>query len=90
MQVSNYQDQYNVQYCDLVGLPDLCTGCEKVQQAIGQYLGALRSLGVVGVRMDAAKHMNPTELAAVLARTAGLYVFQEVIGGAGEAVMPNW
>ena len=62
MQVSNYQDQYNVQYCDLVGLPDLCTGCEKVQQTVSQYLSMLHALDVTGVRMDAAKHMNPSEL----------------------------
>ena len=28
--VTNYQDKHNVQYCDLVSLPDLCTSCQKV------------------------------------------------------------
>jgi alpha-amylase len=88
--VNNYQDQHNVQYCDLVGLPDLCTGCEKVQQTVSQYLSMLHALDVTGVRMDAAKHMNPSELAALLVRSPGMYVFQEVIGAAGEAVMPSW
>ena len=57
-QISDYNDQHNVQYCDLVGLPDLCTGCVKVQQTVGGYLKALAALGVGGFRIDAAKHQQ--------------------------------
>jgi hypothetical protein len=34
-QVSNYADKYNVQHCDLSGLPDLCTSCDYVQKNRG-------------------------------------------------------
>ena len=86
-QVTNYKDKHNVQYCDLVSLPDLCTGCSSVQSTLGAYLTRLRSLGVKGVRIDAAKHQDATELAGVLSHApSDLLVFQEVIAGAGEAV----
>ena len=54
-----------MQYCDLEGLPDLCTGCDKVQQTLGGYLKALSSLGVGGFRIDAAKHQEAGELLGV-------------------------
>lgn len=37
-QVSDYNDRYNVQYCDLVGLPDLLTGSDYVQSTIAGYI----------------------------------------------------
>jgi len=89
--VTNYQDQHNVQQCDLVGLPDLCTGCQKVQKTVASYLDSLLELGVAGFRIDAAKHQEAGELGRLLAQVAGgtPYVFQEVISGANEAVTPN-
>jgi len=45
---------------------------------------------VDGFRLDAAKHMDPNNIAAVLSQlTAKPYVTQEVIFGAGEAVQPS-
>lgn len=89
--VTNYQDQHNVQDCDLVGLPDLCTGCAKVQDTIARYLGSMLSLGVAGFRIDAAKHQEAGELGQLLAKVPGgtPYVYQEVISGQNEAVTPN-
>ncbi|CAE8704668.1 unnamed protein product [Polarella glacialis] len=89
--VSNYQDLSNVQSCDLVGLPDLCTACPKVQKAVQSYLSKMLAYGVAGFRIDAAKHQAVGELKALLQGVPGglPWVFQEVIGGAGEAVKPQ-
>mmetsp|Transcript_53920 Transcript_53920/g.101067 ORF Transcript_53920/g.101067 Transcript_53920/m.101067 type:complete len:480 (+) Transcript_53920:93-1532(+) len=89
--VDNYKDKSNVQYCDLVGLPDLCTGCPHVQQLIAQYLSKLAGLGVAGFRIDAAKHMDAGELKQALKQTTGgiPWIFQEVIEAGGEAVTPQ-
>ena len=90
--VSNYDDQHNVQYCDLDGLPDLCTGCAYVRATTAAYVEHMAALGVRGIRLDAAKHMDPGELAGLVAAintTSALFIFQEVIGSAGEAVRPD-
>jgi alpha-amylase len=88
--VKDYDDAHNVQYCDLDGLPDLCTGCDAVRGRLAGYLHALGGAGAAGVRIDAAKHQAPSELGPVLAQGAGgMFVFQEVIYGAGEAVQPS-
>ena len=84
--VNNYQDQHNVQYCDLEALPDLCTECPNVQNVLRSYLSKLKDLGVSGFRVDAAKHQNPPDLANVLQPFSDMTVLQEVIEGAGEAV----
>lgn len=91
-QINNYQDKFNVQHCDLVGLPDLDTGAQWPQTRIGTYLGALANLGVAGFRVDAAKHQDAHNLGLVLssnATAAGTEVYQEVIGAPGEAVQPS-
>jgi len=87
--VTNYHDKFNVQYCDLVGLPDLCTGCKSVQKRIAAYLNKMADIGIAGIRIDAAKHQDAGELGGILAGINGLYNFQEVISGGGEAVTPN-
>ena len=88
--INNYDDAHVVQYCDLDGLPDLCTGCDAVRDTLARYLAALKATGVTGVRIDAAKHQAPGELGAVLSQGAsGMFVFQEVIYGQGEAVRPS-
>eukprot|EP00928_Gymnodinium_smaydae_P063450 TRINITY_DN4700_c0_g7_i1.p1 TRINITY_DN4700_c0_g7~~TRINITY_DN4700_c0_g7_i1.p1 ORF type:complete len:548 (-),score=71.04 TRINITY_DN4700_c0_g7_i1:242-1828(-) len=88
--VSNYADRHNVQYCDLSGLPDLCTGCPKVQQTVAAYLNYLASLGVDGFRIDAAKHQDAEELSQLLSLVnSSMWRFGEVISGAGEAVKPQ-
>lgn len=70
----------NVTNCDMPGLPDLNTSLPSVQNKIAAYLNDLRSLGVAGFRMDAAKHIAPAELAAIKAKVPGDFFFtQEVI-----------
>mmetsp|Transcript_53734 Transcript_53734/g.156654 ORF Transcript_53734/g.156654 Transcript_53734/m.156654 type:complete len:503 (-) Transcript_53734:215-1723(-) len=85
--ISNYADKHNVQYCDLAGLPDLCTSCDYVQKTVAAYINHLSDIGIAGFRIDAAKHMNSDELGQLLAQTdQKLFRFQEVISGIGEAV----
>jgi alpha-amylase len=93
--ISDYQSAANVQDCELVGLADLNTGSAAVQQKIADYLVALVRMGVAGFRIDAAKHMQPVELDAILDRVnqavsaegrALPYWFAEVIDNGGEAV----
>ncbi|MFF9451957.1 alpha-amylase [Streptomyces flaveolus] len=90
-QVTNYQDRYNVQHCELVGLADLDTGEEYVRGKIAGYLNDLLSLGVDGFRVDGAKHIPAADLAAIKSRLSNPSVYwkQEVIYGAGEAVQPT-
>lgn len=89
-EVTNYKDKYNVQYCDLVGLPDLVTSSDYVQGQIASYINNLADIGVHGVRIDAAKHQDASELSGITKRfRSGFYVGQEVIGASGEAVQPS-
>jgi alpha-amylase len=76
----------NVMNCRLSGLPDLKTESSYVQGQIKNYLSKLITMGVDGVRFDAAKHMPASDLAAILAgvthtTTSGesLWITQEVI-----------
>ncbi|MFG2863285.1 alpha-amylase family protein [Streptomyces sioyaensis] len=88
--ISDYGNRTDVQTCELVGLADLDTGSEYVRTTIAKYLDGLRSMGVDGFRVDAAKHISATDLAAIKGkmRDPGYWV-QEVIYGAGEAVQPE-
>src|SRR5690606_33793768 len=84
-------DGHAVQNCELVGLADLDTGAEHVQQGLAGYLLHLIELGVAGFRIDAAKHMAPQDNAGIFAKVdAGTdktpFVFLEGIDGAGEAI----
>mmetsp|Transcript_444 Transcript_444/g.1026 ORF Transcript_444/g.1026 Transcript_444/m.1026 type:complete len:508 (-) Transcript_444:114-1637(-) len=89
-QITNYQNKWNVQYCDLVGLPDLCTACKGVQSKIADYINNMKSIGIAGIRIDAAKHQDAGELGGIVNRVKdNLFIFQEVIAGAGEAVTPE-
>lgn len=86
-QVSNYNDRFNVQNCELVGLSDLNTASAYVQGQQLAYLNDLMSLGVAGFRVDAAKHIDAGELGSLLSRVNGNpYVFTEVIDYGGEAI----
>ncbi|MFH0520254.1 alpha-amylase family protein [Streptomyces sp. M41] len=90
-QISNYQDRWNVQRCELVGLADLDTGENYVRGAIAGYMNDLLSLGVDGFRIDAAKHMDAADLANIKSRLSNPSVYwkQEAIHGSGEAVQPS-
>ena len=93
--ISNYNDAANVQLCELVGLADLRTEDDAVRNRLADHLISLNAEGVAGFRVDAAKHMQPRDIdaivtrvntAAVAAGRARPYWFLEVINNAGEAV----
>jgi alpha-amylase len=89
--ISNYGDAWNVQHCELSSLPDLDTSEEYVRKTIAGYMNDLLSLGVDGFRIDAAKHIDPGDLANIKSRlsNSGAYWKQETIGASGEAVQPG-
>jgi alpha-amylase len=81
----------HVQRCELLNLSDLDTASATVQQKLAAYLSDLLQIGVRGFRLDAAKHVAPADLQAVLSQVqpaAGEvpYYFLEVIDYGGEAV----
>ena len=72
--------------CRLAQLPDLNTGKAYVQTELRNYFNTLWNMGVDGFRIDAAKHIAPADISAILtgvSRTtkAGepLWLAQEVI-----------
>jgi alpha-amylase len=83
-----------VRRCELVGLADLNTSSDYVRQTIANYISSLANMGVAGFRIDAAKHINPNDLTAIVAKVNGglnagvpmPYIYQEVIDKGGEAI----
>ncbi len=91
--VIDFQDEANVQDCELFGLADLHTGRADVRERIAGYLTKLARIGVAGFRIDAAKHIQPVELDSILtlvnriAASEGRpapYVFGEVVDYGGQ------
>ncbi len=83
----------NVRSCELSSLPDLRTENATVRQKIADYLMSMVDLGVRGFRIDAAKHMAPADIDAIitLVRNAAgpdrsPYFFLEVIDPGNEAI----
>ncbi len=88
--ITDYSSAGNVQNCELVNLADLATETSHVQETIARYLNDLRSIGVDGFRIDAAKHMPADDVAAIVERIDGdPYIVQEVIRSDGEPIQPE-
>lgn len=88
--IANYSDQQQVQTCELVNLADLDTAKENVREQIVTYLEDLRSLGVDGFRIDAAKHIAAADVAAIVERLSGdPMIISEVIRSSNEPVQPE-
>jgi alpha-amylase len=82
-----------VRRCELLGLADLDTGSDAVRARIAGYLSSLVDLGVAGFRVDAAKHIDPADLDAILRKVADAvaadarpYYYFEVVDHGGEAI----
>ena len=89
-EIVDYHDAAQVRTCELSNLADLATETVHVRATIAAYLADLVSLGVDGLRIDAAKHMAPQDIAAVTAGLpTGTVVVQEVIRGSGEPITPE-
>lgn len=97
--ITNWNDPADVQYWRLcggggdTGLPDLDSNSWVVQQQQA-YLSALKSLGVKGFRVDAAKHMTNYHINAIFTSSikSGMHVFGEIItsGGSGDIGYDNF
>ncbi|KZV75308.1 glycoside hydrolase family 13 protein [Peniophora sp. CONT] len=86
--IVNYNSATEVQTCQLSNLADLDTGAEYPRSRLAEYVNDLLSLGVDGLRIDAAKHISVTDLANITSRLNGSpYITQEVV--AGGAVTPQ-
>ena len=73
--ITDYSDFDNVMFGWLDNLADLNTESDYVRQRIADYLTDLYSIGLTGFRLDAAKHIKPTDIANILAK------FKTNIGG---------
>lgn len=88
--IADYRDSFQVRDCELVNLADLATEEDHVREQLAAYLADLVSLGVSGLRIDAAKHMPPEDIAAIVADLPDdVAILQEVIRAAGEPVTPE-
>jgi alpha-amylase len=87
IQDSDYSNnRNNVMFCRLSGMPDLKTESSYVRGQIQAYLNTLLAMNVDGFRFDAAKHIAPADLQAILSGISSstssgeaLWVTQEVI-----------
>jgi alpha-amylase len=85
--ISNYDDRWEVQNCELSNLADLATDTEYVREQVAAYMNGLIDMGVDGFRIDAAKHMSRDDIAAIVGRLdSDAYIYQEVIDQGGEPI----
>ncbi|KAG8745051.1 hypothetical protein FRC12_014677 [Ceratobasidium sp. 428] len=88
--IVNFANRQEVQTCELVNLADLATDTEYVRGRLAAYANDLLSLGVTGLRLDAAKHIATGDISNILSRLSRRpYITQEVIFGNGEEVTPT-
>lgn len=66
--IADFNDPKQVFNCELVGLSDLRTETTYVRDRLAGYLNKLLGYGVSGFRVDAAKHIGQTDLAAIYSR----------------------
>jgi glycosidase len=89
--IVNYKNRAEVQTCELLGLADLATDTDEyVKSRLAEFGNDLLSLGVDGMRIDAAKHMATEDIANIISRfNSTPYITQEVIWGKGEPIQPS-
>jgi alpha-amylase len=63
--LGSWTDPFILNYGWLVNLVDLNTEKEYVRQRIADYITDLLGLGISGIRIDAAKHISPDNLAHI-------------------------
>ncbi|XP_055383826.1 alpha-amylase 1-like [Condylostylus longicornis] len=96
--IYDYNNPYQVRNCELVGLKDLNQTIESVRKKIVDTMNYLIDLGVSGFRVDASKHMWPSDLKILYGRLKNLsidhgfppntkpFIYHEVIDNGGEAI----
>ena len=93
-QITDWNNYQQVTDCELDGLPDLRTESTAVRATLAGYLNKLISFGVDGFRLDAAKHIGHTDLAAIEAMLNNdtltgqpVYLTQEVMPGSSNTAL---
>ena len=66
--LNSWTDGFILNYGWLVGLCDLNTESDFVRQRIADYFTELISMGISGLRVDAAKHIAPDNLAVIFGK----------------------
>ncbi len=73
--LGDWSSGFSLNYGWLVGLADLNTGKDSVRARIADYFTDLLGIGFSGFRIDAAKHVQPDDLAAIFG------IFKQNMGG---------
>ncbi|KAG9085999.1 hypothetical protein FRC07_013230, partial [Ceratobasidium sp. 392] len=79
--IQNWGDRNQFQNCELANLADLNTGSPYVQEKLAAFTNDLLSLGVDGLRLDAAKHIAKSEVQAIVGKLSRSpdYITQEIV-----------
>jgi alpha-amylase len=73
--LGDWSSGFSLNYGWLVGLADLDTSRDSVRARIADYFTDLLGIGFSGFRIDAAKHVQPDDLAAIFG------IFKQNMGG---------
>ena len=91
-----YSDRYGITH-GKIGMPDLNSESSTVQNKVKGYIEELKSVGVEGIRWDAAKHIGlPSENCQFwpVVTSVGLYNYGEILVGpleeGGEGLMKEY
>lgn len=94
--VSSWNDRYQVTHGE-IGMPDINSEHSYVQQCVARYIEELKSVGVDGIRWDAAKHISlPSENCGFWPAVTqqGLWHYGEILEGpvdnGGDALMKEY
>ncbi|GAB9477290.1 putative alpha amylase, partial [Globisporangium polare] len=82
--LNSWNDPVQLQNGWLVGLTDLNTGKTYVRERIAQYFVDLMGIGFSGFRIDAMKHIGPTDTAAIFG------LFKTYMGGSLPSDFISW
>ncbi|KAH7338305.1 glycoside hydrolase superfamily [Rhizoctonia solani] len=86
--IQDWGNRDQIWNCELVNLADLNTGSEYVRSKLVGFSNDLLSLGVDGFRIDAAKHMHPNDIRAIMSKLfrRPSYISQEIVDTGGSMV----
>ena len=93
--IHDWNSFQEVTHCELLGLADLRTESDSVRSTLAGYLNKLLDYGVSGFRVDAAKHIGQTDLAALESRLRNTvdgdrpYMALEVFPGSTGQLAPD-
>ncbi|KAG8780945.1 hypothetical protein FRC12_022401 [Ceratobasidium sp. 428] len=79
--IQNWGDRNQFQNCELANLADLKTETEYVRNKLASFTNDMMSMGVDGLRLDAAKHMPSADIRAIKGKLARqpAYITQEIV-----------